>query len=85
MLVVKNPPANAGEIRDMGSTPGLGRFPGEGNGNSTPVFLPGKFHGQRNLAQSMLVPEHAPKMKLCIQREKKKWLEDIEKTFTKTS
>ena len=29
-LVVKNPPANAG---DMGSIPGLGRSPGEGNGN----------------------------------------------------
>ena len=28
--VVKNPPANA---RDMGSVPGLGRSPGEGNGN----------------------------------------------------
>jgi len=27
--VVKNPPANA---RDMGSIPGLGRSPGEGNG-----------------------------------------------------
>ena len=27
---VKNPPANA---RDTGSTPGLGRFPEEGNGN----------------------------------------------------
>ena len=25
---VKNPPANAGDIRDMGSVPGLGRFPG---------------------------------------------------------
>ena len=28
--VVKNPPANAG---DMGSIPGSGRSPGEGNGN----------------------------------------------------
>ena len=28
--------------------PELGRFPGEGNGN--PVFLPGEFYGQRNLA-----------------------------------
>ena len=28
--VVKNPPANAG---DTGSIPGLGRSPGEGNGN----------------------------------------------------
>ena len=33
MLVVKNPPANAGDIRDAGSTPGSGRSPGEGNGN----------------------------------------------------
>ena len=33
VLVVKNPPANAGDIRDMRSIPGLGRSPGEGNGN----------------------------------------------------
>ena len=26
-LVVKNPPANAGDLRDVGLTPGLGRFP----------------------------------------------------------
>ena len=32
-LVVKNPPANAGDIRDTGSIPGSGRSPGEGNGN----------------------------------------------------
>ena len=32
-LVVKNPPANAGDIRDMVFIPGLGRSPGEGNGN----------------------------------------------------
>ena len=32
-LVVKNPPANAGDIRDMGSIPGLGRSPGGGHGN----------------------------------------------------
>ena len=31
--VVKNPPANAGGSSDMGSIPGLGRSPGEGNGN----------------------------------------------------
>ena len=30
---VKNPPANAGDVRDSGSMPGSGRFPGEGNGN----------------------------------------------------
>ena len=34
VLVVKNLPANAGDIRDTGSIPGSGRSPGEGNGNS---------------------------------------------------
>ena len=37
------------EAGHTGSVPGLGRSPGEGNGNSTPVFLPGKSHGQRSL------------------------------------
>ena len=32
-LEVKNAPVNAGDIRDAGSVPGLGRCPGEGNGN----------------------------------------------------
>ena len=32
-LVVKNLPANAGDIRDVGSIPGSERRPGEGNGN----------------------------------------------------
>ena len=49
MLVVKNPPANVGDTRDMSLIPGSGRSPGEGNGNPTPEFLPGKFYGQRSL------------------------------------
>ena len=32
-LAVKNLPANAGSIRDVGTVPGSGRFPGEGHGN----------------------------------------------------
>ena len=32
-LAVKNPPANAGDTRDTGLIPGLGRPPGGGNGN----------------------------------------------------
>ena len=36
--VVKNPPANAG---DMGSIPGLGRSPGEGNDNPLLCFCLG--------------------------------------------
>ena len=31
--MVKNPPANAGYTGDLDSIPGLGRSPGEGNGN----------------------------------------------------
>jgi len=31
--VVKNPPASAGDARDMGTILGLGRSPGRGNGN----------------------------------------------------
>ena len=33
MLVVQNLPASAGDLRDMGSIPGSGRFPGGGHGN----------------------------------------------------
>ena len=31
--MVKNPLANAGDLRGVGSIPGSGIFPGEGNGN----------------------------------------------------
>ena len=31
--MVKNPSANAGDARDRGSIPGMGRSPGGGNGN----------------------------------------------------
>ena len=33
VLVVKNLPVNAGDIKDVGSISGLGRSPGEGHGN----------------------------------------------------
>ena len=45
--MVKNLPANTG---DMGLISGSGGFPWSRKWQSTPVFLPGKFHGQRNLA-----------------------------------
>ena len=31
--MAKNPPANAGDTKDTGLIPGLGRSPGVGNGN----------------------------------------------------
>ena len=33
VLVVKNLPSSAGDVRNVGSIPGLGRSPGVGNGN----------------------------------------------------
>ena len=44
--MVKNPPANAG---DACSIPGLGRSPGEGNGNLLQYSYLEKFYGQRRL------------------------------------
>ena len=41
--MVKNPPANVGDIRDLGLIPGSGRCPGEGNGN------PLQYSGLENL------------------------------------
>ena len=38
VLVVKNPPAKAGDIRDPGSIPGSGRSPGGGNGNQSRIL-----------------------------------------------
>ena len=40
---------SACNARDQGSTSGLGRYPGEGKWQPTPVFLPGESHGQRSL------------------------------------
>ena len=47
--MVKNPAANAGDIRDVHSIPGLGRSPWRRAWQPTPVFLPGESPGQRNL------------------------------------
>ena len=49
VLVVKNPRAKAGDIRDVDLIPGSGRFPWRRKWQPTPVFLPGESHGRRNL------------------------------------
>ena len=46
-LGVKTPPANARDLRDPGSIPGLGRSPGGGYG--TPLHFLGESLGQRSL------------------------------------
>ena len=40
-IVVKNPPANAGDTGHVGLIPGLGRSPGGGNGNLLQYSYPG--------------------------------------------
>ena len=49
MLVVKNLPANAGDIRDRLDS-WVRKIPWKRKWQPTPVFLPGVSHGQRSLA-----------------------------------
>ena len=47
--MVKNPPANTGDIRVSGSISESGKIPWRRAWQPTPVFLPGESHGQRSL------------------------------------
>ena len=47
--MVKNLPANAGDIRDSGSIPGSGRSPRGGHGNTLEYSCLENPHGQRSL------------------------------------
>ena len=48
MLVARNPPANAGDTRDVGLIPGMGRSPGEGKG------YPVQYSGLENTMDSIV-------------------------------
>ena len=50
-LVVKNPPANAGDMR-CGFDSWVRKVPWRRTWQPTPVFLPGEPHGQRSLASN---------------------------------
>ena len=65
-MTQKNLPANTGGTRDTGLIPGLKRSL-EKEMATTPVFLPGKSHGQRSLAGYIVhaqsdMPEHTDTM-----------------------
>ena len=47
--MVKHPLANARDARDVGSAPWVRKITWSRKWQTTPVFLPGKFHGQRRL------------------------------------
>ena len=49
MLVVKKPPANAGDIKDVSLIPGLGRSSVGGHGNPLQYSCLENSQGQRNL------------------------------------
>ena len=49
VLVVKNPPANAGDVKRCGFDPWVGKIPWRRAWQATPVFLPGESHGQSSL------------------------------------
>ena len=48
--MVKNPPGNAEDLRDMGSIPRLGRFPAGGLGNPFQYSCLENSQGQRSPA-----------------------------------
>ena len=48
-LMVKNPPANAGDTGHLGSNPCTGKIPWSRKRKPSPVFLPGRSHRQRSL------------------------------------
>ena len=45
VLVVKNPPADARDVRDRGFDLWVGKMPWRREWQPTPVFLPGESHG----------------------------------------
>ena len=47
---VKNLPANVGDLRDLGFDSWVRKIPWRRKWQLIPVFLPGKFHGQRSLS-----------------------------------
>ena len=51
-LVVKNLPANAGDVKRCGFDPWVGKIPWSRAWQCTPIFLPGESYGQRRLASS---------------------------------
>ena len=57
--MVKNPSANAGDVRDMSLIPGLSRSPGEGNGN------PLQYSWLENSGQRSLVDPWGP----CVHKK----------------
>ena len=70
----KESACNAGAKGEVGSIPGLGRFPWRKNWQPTPVFLPGESHGQRNLAGYSLWGRKRVRHNLMTKQQKTTWI-----------
>ena len=80
--MVENPLANAGDARDLGFQLWVRKIPWRRKWQPTPIFLPGKFHGQRSLVgyiQAMRLQEwdttsyarmHTPSSQHRVRRRK---------------
>ena len=68
--MVKNPHANPGDARDVGSIPGVGKILWRMKRRPTPVFFPGASHEQRSLEGYNPWGTHAEVVGLCRKRVK---------------
>ena len=74
--MVKNQPAKAGDIKDVGSIPGSGRSPREGNGNPLQCSCLENPHAQKSLecyspwacteSDTTEVTEHTHTQAMCV-------------------
>ena len=82
--MVKKPPADAGDVRDVSSIPGwVRKIQGRRKWQTTPVFSPGESHRQRSLvgivnraaksqAQLKGLSTHFPEL-LCVCVDEREW------------
>ena len=85
MLLIKNPPANAGDIRDVDLITGSGSYPGGGHGNSF-LYCLENLNGQRSLwatvhgvtIESDSVESLSKELEMCTTKNYSYFLVDIQ-------
>ena len=75
--MVKNLPTDAGDIRDLGLIPGLGRSPGVENGNPLQYSCLENPHGQRGLVGFSPWDHKQSNMTKATYQAAHKWKRDL--------